>query len=879
MAVNDDVRVRLSAEGLGEVLSALRTLKAEAQRTTAAAAKPAGNLQGAFAGLSSTLGGVSKMLGAIGIAVSAVQLVGFARQSADAAEEAGNLADSLSLSVEQLSALIVVARQANVPIAALQSSIVRYIQQSAELARGNATVANSFAEIGVHASELEGKDLAGQLEVIARGYARMPASIERTNALLDVFGKRALKLVPLLNDVADQGVDGIMKRARELGVVLNRDVEARVSAVNNNVALLGAQFQVLVQSVIAGAAPDLLKFFEQLGAAVVTNQKAFEGLGKAIAATLRYGLDAIIVFDQFLKISQSLDSMQVSWRSFFANVNTGLAVMQLNLQGRTAEARELTRAFNEQQANEFRALEERNARRGANAAAAARDLNPFVARSSGAGDSQAAEETARLQQQAVEQARARREVLLAAADREVAIARATARARQDADQRSYEAGLISVREYYARREQAVRDAAAAEIALLERRRAAEALNPDAAQRQQRLSEIDATLRATRAVKAIETEAQLADLAADRRRRELELAQQVYDIVRKTASTDAERHRNSIQEIEAEAQVLVRTLQQQGRDADEIERRRRQFTTSRIGNLEFEEARDQLDRALGDLQLVRQGIQDRVRAGQLTELQGENQLLAAERARLPQLLALADAMTTIAALSGDPERIAAAAQFRAQIHGIAAELQASELTFKRAATTFRGALESGLIDLLSEGRRETESWSDAFARLGASVASAVRQLAAVALVRQLFGDSAAGFSSGGLVPAAGFAGGGVVFGPGTSTSDSIPARLSAGEYVVRAAAVNRPGMLAFLDAINSGDLHRAQPFVFDDPARDLRFAEGGLVAGAGAEVSGTVTVGLEDGLVAREVSGPKGQRAILNVIARNPRAIRRALGLG
>lgn len=60
----------------------------------------------------------------------------------------------------------------------------------------------------------------------------------------------------------------------------------------------------------------------------------------------------------------------------------------------------------------------------------------------------------------------------------------------------------------------------------------------------------------------------------------------------------------------------------------------------------------------------------------------------------------------------------------------------------------------------------------------------------------------------------FAGGGFVRGPGTSTSDSIPAMLSNGEYVVRAAAVSRLGR-GFLDLINNG-------------APVARFASGGLV---------------------------------------------------
>lgn len=49
-----------------------------------------------------------------------------------------------------------------------------------------------------------------------------------------------------------------------------------------------------------------------------------------------------------------------------------------------------------------------------------------------------------------------------------------------------------------------------------------------------------------------------------------------------------------------------------------------------------------------------------------------------------------------------------------------------------------------------------------------------------------------------------AAGGIISGPGTGTSDSIPARLSDGEYVVKASAVKRPGVKELLDKINYGN---------------------------------------------------------------------------
>ncbi|WP_419574311.1 tape measure protein, partial [Phascolarctobacterium succinatutens] len=80
-----------------------------------------------------------------------------------------------------------------------------------------------------------------------------------------------------------------------------------------------------------------------------------------------------------------------------------------------------------------------------------------------------------------------------------------------------------------------------------------------------------------------------------------------------------------------------------------------------------------------------------------------------------------------------------------------------------------------------------------------------------------------FAKGGVVKAAG---GGSIVGAGTGTSDSIPAMLSNGEYVLTAATVNRLG-LPFLDKLNAGDF----------PG----YAEGGLVrpnlyAGAGVSTA-------------------------------------------
>lgn len=111
-----------------------------------------------------------------------------------------------------------------------------------------------------------------------------------------------------------------------------------------------------------------------------------------------------------------------------------------------------------------------------------------------------------------------------------------------------------------------------------------------------------------------------------------------------------------------------------------------------------------------------------------------------------------------------------------------------------------------------------------------------------------------FSSNGELPEPGgvpFARGGMVWGPGTQTSDSIFARLSRGEFVMRAAAVDRFGP-SFFAALNSLRMPKfSLGGLVDDLSRAIalppmpRFADGGLIpaaAGAGGGRSFTLNIG-------------------------------------
>ncbi|PRG91348.1 phage tail tape measure protein [Burkholderia multivorans] len=140
--------------------------------------------------------------------------------------------------------------------------------------------------------------------------------------------------------------------------------------------------------------------------------------------------------------------------------------------------------------------------------------------------------------------------------------------------------------------------------------------------------------------------------------------------------------------------------------------------------------------------------------------------------------------------------------------------------------FRGLVDSMIADLARFAARAALApvfgWLGNAIGLGASAAGGYSS-------SSLLGGLAGGLSDGVAAAAGGstygfhLATGGHVTGPGTSTSDSIPAWLSNDEFVVKASAVRKPGVLRLLEAINSG--------------RDVgfaKFANGGLVGGGGAD---------------------------------------------
>ncbi|CAH3442215.1 phage tail length tape measure family protein [Klebsiella pneumoniae] len=212
------------------------------------------------------------------------------------------------------------------------------------------------------------------------------------------------------------------------------------------------------------------------------------------------------------------------------------------------------------------------------------------------------------------------------------------------------------------------------------------------------------------------------------------------------------------------------------------------------------------------------IQAQVQGGLLNEIQGRQRLVQLHqevgdkiKGYLPQL----KEMATAPGEAGD--------KIREMIRQLEEELGKLNQAGNELTQAFRDGLQSGIESSLMGLAKGTMNLRDAVKNLALTIINSMAQLAAQQLA-QMATSSLVGSSGGmgGLLASVFAADGGQVRGPGSTTSDSIPAMLSDQEFVTRAAVVQQPGALDFLHAFNRHGMAAVQGWL-----PRVRHATGGL----------------------------------------------------
>lgn len=827
---------------------------------------------------------VKGLLAGLGVSLSAVGFVAMIKNAIDTADELNKLSQKIGISVEALSTLRFAAQLSDVSLETLQKGIKGLSQLMTEANTGVGDGAVVFDALGISVKNADGsmKSTQDVLLQVANVFANLEDGAVKTSLAVKLFGKSGMEMIPFLNQGA-AGINQLTAEAERLGLKLSTETAQSAEVFNDNLTALKASSSALGISLSREFLPELINISNAMRAAVADGGKLkalWVGLG-GVGNLIFNGTEVSQAQNEIKRLQELVEGARQKLQSGQAPIpflpfdikfnDQALATLRKNLgqwEGELAAAQGRLKSLTESNRPEAKRPEGKptdDMQRIACVVSGGQWVGgQCVKRESGKGPADQDTTGAKLA------------VIKAQADAEFKLLKQGFDLQKAALDRSLEDRLISIKDYYARKQRVEQQLIDQEV-----RARQEELTAQSAVAANGKDEVQ-RLRAKAEVKKLEGEIKV-----------LNLQRAESEVVNANAAAKAEKElADALARVRDEFLQITNT----GTDGDRRAAVERQFIdlkarlnaqgdtqgVSLVDRLiDVKAAQANLNAVETEWKLVTERLrnaQDSIRvqqqSGLLSESQARTQLVDVQKQSAAEMERLLPTMEKAATAIG-PEAVARVAAWRN-------ELQRTRLVVDDVAVAINTKVEGAFAQMFESLATGAATASEAFSQFARSVLQAIAQIAAQKLAQSLFSTAggAGGAGGGGLggfvsaLFAAGFARGGYVSGPGTSTSDSIPARLSAGEYVVRAAAVRRVGV-GLLESINGmargPRVHQGR----------LAFADGGLVpqAAAQAQVNQSVRIvnSVDPGLIHDQLQTPAGERVIVNVIGRNSRAIRAALG--
>jgi len=818
--------------------------------------------RGAFDSIKRNLGdlgnaarSINGLLGTLGLAVSAAGLGAMVKASLDSADSLSKLSQRVGITVESLSTLIPVADLAGVSGEKFEGGLRKLATRMLDAATGSDEAARGFAAVGVAIQNQDGTLRATDqvlLDLTDR-FKAMPDGAQKTALAVDLFGKSGADLIPFLNQGRD-GVEALTTELQALGVQIGGDTAAQAEVFNDSLAKVRLAITSIGNRVIEAFLPAM----NDMANGMVESAKQ--------GGSLRAILDGVVLVLKTLALGAA--TVGKAFVALGEAIGAGMAAAVEALSGNVSGAKAI---ITELKGSLVQRLDELAEFRDS-----LFDPKPVEVRAPAIVADPSLIDRLRIPGRATgDNGAARLALAKAQADAELKLLKDVLDRQSRSLDEALDGRLISLADYYAAKTALETREIDAEIArtqtlLAEQKRIAASGADEGARIKARaeVAKIEADLIVLNNKRA-DVEVANARKAADAERSlRDELARVREELLDLTGAATGQDRRAA---VERQYQSLIERLRAEG-DTEGVATVARMIDV-KVAAADLATYERQFNDALSRMRATEESINLQRQSGLLTESQARAQILALHRetgvtleSLLPQLEASATAI--------GPDALARVQAWKNEIAQV-------KLVVDDVAVAIDGAVQDGFAQMFEAIGSGAKSAKDAFADFARSVLAAINRIASQKLAESLFGSLFGGGGTGGtggfgaLVSSffKGFATGGYVTGPGTSTSDSIPARLSAGEYVVNAAAVKRVGV-ALLQSINGIS---AGPRV---AGPTLAFAAGGLVPEAApAQAPGQsvrIVNVIDPAMAADYLNSSSGEKTILNILQRNAGAVRQVL---
>jgi hypothetical protein len=279
------------------------------------------NIERGLANLSKSLSSVGTRITAVGAGLAGVGTAAttafgsFTKEFASFGATLDDVSQRIGVGVRALSSLQFATEQSGGSLADLQTGLRQMQRTLADASDEGSAAAQALADIGLSASHLLGLSTDEQFRQIADGIASIGDPALRNARAMDIFGRAALNLVPLLAE-GSAGIQALQDRAAELGLVLDEQAAASAARLDDAISVLRATFRAARISIgeafasgIANAAERMTELVSSGVSFIRNNQELVRTIGLTTVGVTAAGVAIAGLGTAFIGAGVGLSSL------------------------------------------------------------------------------------------------------------------------------------------------------------------------------------------------------------------------------------------------------------------------------------------------------------------------------------------------------------------------------------------------------------------------------------------------------------------------------------------------------------------------------------------------------------------------------------------
>ncbi len=231
---------------------------------------------------------------AAGAAAAGAGVFALASKISDTASEINDMSVRTGLSTKTLQEMKFATGQVGVNFESITGAVGRLTKTMGDAGEGTEAAQLAFDKLGISTVDSEGnmRKMDEMFPEVIKSLAGMENETERNALAMDLFGKGALELAPLLS-AGGEGIDAFAKQANDLGLVLSEDaisagdqfgdsLDAIKATIGGVVAGIGVDLMPTFQSMMDWVMAHIPEIKETISDSIDTAKAVFDKFGDAI---------------------------------------------------------------------------------------------------------------------------------------------------------------------------------------------------------------------------------------------------------------------------------------------------------------------------------------------------------------------------------------------------------------------------------------------------------------------------------------------------------------------------------------------------------------------------------------------------------------------